>query len=102
MTDPATTDDDTVGDIFQTSGDHPIIHSPPITAVIPAAPALEVPEPPAVEANYTLARDPDGAYCIRIGGRRRLTAAEAHQLAIDLTAAADNIGELRGKRKFEQ
>lgn len=92
-----------VGDILRTSGENPVIHAQPIRPVypLPEPPVIESKEPPAVEANISLARDPEGAWCIRISGRRRLSAAEAHQLAIDLTEAADHIGDIRVKQGFD-
>lgn len=111
---PSTDVEEKTGDILATSGENPVIHAPAMEVTFPGdglrlampvlppdAPVIESKEAPAVEANISLARDAEGAWCIRISGRRRLSAAEAHRLAIDLTEAADHIGDIRAKQGFD-
>lgn len=110
---PSTDVEEKTGDILATSGENPVIHAAPVhllsptellardLATLPDPPVIESKEAPAVEANISLARDAEGAWCIRISGRRRLSAAEAHRLAIDLTEAADHIGDIRAKQGFD-
>ena len=79
--------DEEVGDILHTSGENPVLYAP-------------VDPLPHVLSNHTLAREPDGSRCIA-WGKYKLSAAEAHKLAVELTDAADAVSEIRVKQGFE-
>lgn len=56
-----------------------------------------------VIVNMTLARQPHGANCIRVDLPEdgKITAAEAHQLGIDLEAARDTVARIRGDHGYD-
>lgn len=66
-------------------------------------PILDSPhEPIDVVINVRLAREPKGDRAIHVEWPEKpITAAQANQLAIDLTEASEIVAELRGKAGFE-
>lgn len=88
---PTALDEEAVLGDITTTDENPVIHAASVAPVDPL---------PHVLSNHTLAREPEGSRCIA-WGKYRLSAAEAHKLAIELTDAADAVSEIRVKQGFE-